>query len=297
MYIHKSTSSKIFNGMNTLFMVGIIFIMIFPFWYALTGSLNEGYDFMKGGVFLFPRKFTLYNYKILFYTESVSQALSISVARTIIGTVTLVLFTAVFAYAFSRKNLIGKKFYTALGIFTMLFSGGLIPNYILFKQLGLLNNFLVYIIPNLLSFWYVMIFHSFFREIPDSVIESAKMDGAGEYTIFFRLIIHLSTPVIAAIALFTSVSNWNGYYDAMIYTTSSKLAPMQLVLMRIIKSTQEASRLANDAGADFRMDQAQVSSVTIQLAAMIVAAAPIILIYPFLQKYFVKGVMIGSIKG
>jgi putative aldouronate transport system permease protein len=143
----------------------------------------------------------------------------------------------------------------------------------------------------------VMIFSSFFREIPASLLESARIDGAGEYRAFFSLIVPLSTPVIAAITLFVAVSSWNAYYDAMIFTTSARLAPMQLVLMRIIRYTEEASRMANDASADFRMDQMQTSSVTIQLAAMMVAAAPIMVIYPFLQKYFVKGVMIGSLKG
>lgn len=286
-----------FDFFNTIFMFGIMFTMLFPFWYALVGSFNEGFDFTKGGVYFFPRVFSLTNYQILFYTESISNALFISVARTVLGTITQVLFTAIFSYAFSRKQLIGKKYYAALGLFTMLFSGGLIPNYVLFKQLGLLNNFLVFIIPNLLTFWYVMIFNSFFKEIPDSVIESAKMDGASEYTIFFRLIIPLAMPALAAVALFTSVSNWNNYYDAMIYTTDQRLVPMQLLLMKIVRNNTEASRLANELRTDFLDDQSKVSSVTIKLAAMIIAAAPIIVVYPFLQKYFVKGVMIGSIKG
>lgn len=293
----KSTGSKMFDFFNTIFMFGIMFTMLFPFWYALVGSFNEGFDFTKGGVYFFPRVFSLTNYQILFYTESISNALFISVARTVLGTITQVLFTAIFSYAFSRKQLIGKKYYAALGLFTMLFSGGLIPNYVLFKQLGLLNNFLVFIIPNLLTFWYVMIFNSFFKEIPDSVIESAKMDGASEYTIFFRLIIPLAMPALAAVALFTSVSNWNNYYDAMIYTTDQRLVPMQLLLMKIVRNNTEASRLANELRTDFLDDQSKVSSVTIKLAAMIIAAAPIIVVYPFLQKYFVKGVMIGSIKG
>jgi putative aldouronate transport system permease protein len=293
----KSAGMKAFDFLNTVFMVAIMFIMLYPFWYALVGSLNEGFDFTKGGVYFFPRIFSLINYQILFYTESITNALFISVSRTVVGTISQVLFTAIFSYAFSRKNLIGKKYYAALGLFTMLFSGGLIPNYVLFKQLGLLNNFLVFIIPNLLTFWFVMIFNSFFKEIPESVIESAKMDGASEYTIFFRLIIPLALPALAAVALFTSVSNWNNYYDAMIYTTDQRLVPMQLLLMKIIRSNQEASRLANYLRADFLDDQSKVSSVNIKLAAMIVAAAPIIIVYPFLQKYFVKGVMIGSIKG
>jgi putative aldouronate transport system permease protein len=292
-----TATGRVFDAVNHLFMFLVMFVTLYPFWYALIGSLSDGFDFMKGGVYLLPRVPTIFNYQILFQTESISHALLISVLRSVVGTVTQVGFTAIFAYAFSRKGLMGKRFYAGLGLFTMIFSGGLIPTYVLYKQLGLLNSFLVYIIPNLLSFWNVMIFASFFREIPASLLESARIDGAGEYRAFFSLIVPLSTPVLAAITLFVAVSSWNAYYDAMIFTTSASLAPMQLVLMRIIRYSQEASRIANDASADFRADQMQASSVTIQLAAMMVAAGPIMVIYPFLQKYFVKGVMIGSLKG
>jgi putative aldouronate transport system permease protein len=296
-HARRSVPSRLFDAVNVVFMFLVMFMTLYPFWYALIGSLSDGFDFMKGGVYILPRVPTLFNFRVLFETEAISHALLVSVLRSLAGTVTQVGFTAIFAYAFSRKGLIGKRFYAGLGLFTMIFSGGLIPTYVLYKQLGLLNNFLVYIIPNLLSFWNVMIFSSFFREIPSSLLESARIDGAGEYRAFFSLIVPLSTPVIAAITLFVAVSSWNAYYDAMIFTTSARLAPMQLVLMRIIRYTEEASRMANDASADFRMDQMQTSSVTIQLAAMMVAAAPIMVIYPFLQKYFVKGVMIGSLKG
>jgi putative aldouronate transport system permease protein len=296
-HARRSVPSRLFDAVNVVFMFLVMFVTLYPFWYALIGSLSDGFDFMKGGVYILPRVPTLFNFRVLFETEAISHALLVSVLRSLAGTVTQVGFTAIFAYAFSRKGLMGKRFYAGLGLFTMIFSGGLIPTYVLYKQLGLLNNFLVYIIPNLLSFWNVMIFSSFFREIPASLLESARIDGAGEYRAFFSLIVPLSTPVIAAITLFVAVSSWNAYYDAMIFTTSARLAPMQLVLMRIIRYTEEASRMANDASADFRMDQMQTSSVTIQLAAMMVAAAPIMVIYPFLQKYFVKGVMIGSLKG
>lgn len=292
---YNSKKDKIFNAFNIMLMLIIIFLTLYPFWYSLVGSFNVGDDYMKGGVYFWPRKVTFDNYKVVFSDKSIITAMGVTIARTVIGTFASVLFTSIFAYGFSRKNLMGKKYYAIICLITMYFSGGLIPYYMLIKRLGLLNNFLVYIIPGLFSFFNVLILQSFFREIPDSIVESAKMDGAGEYRIFFKLIIPLSKPVLATIALFNAVGHWNSFFDSMLYTTKPGLQTIQVLLMKIIRSRDGATKLA-EMGVSMTQ-AANTTSVTIQLATMMVATVPILLVYPFLQRYFVSGLTIGSVKG
>lgn len=288
---------KAFDIVNTLVMLAVIIVTLGPFWYTLAGSLNEGLDYARGGVFVWPRKFTLYNYVAVFTDRTIYSAYLVTVAKTVIGTITHVFFTALFAYGISRTRLIGRNIYLSIAIFTMFFHGGLIPFYILLKNLGLLNHFLVYIIPALFSVWHMIVLMTSFREIHESIIESAKIDGAGEYQIFFRLVIPLSMPVLAAIALFAGVQQWNSYMDSMIYTTSPSLQTIQLYLMKVITNASEASGLGDRASNIIPQAQQMVNPETIKMAAMIATAAPIIAIYPFLQRFFLKGVMLGSVKG
>jgi len=292
----KSREDIIFDIFNTILMLILIFLPLYPVWFCIVGSFNEGLDYMRGGVNFWPRKFTLSNYRVVLMEPRIKDAYKITILRTIIGVITHVLFTSLFAYGFSRRNLIGKKIYGTMGIITMFFSGGLIPSYLLYKWLRLLNSFWVYIIPALFNFWNVIIFQSFFREIPESINESARIDGANEYQIYFYLILPLSKPVLAALALFTGVWHWNSYFDSMVFTTSQELSTIQLLLMKIIRSTEGAANVASRAG-EMLERQRDISSTTVQMATMVITSAPIMMLYPFLQKYFVKGVMIGSIKG
>lgn len=292
----KSREDIIFDIFNTILMLILIFLTLYPVWFCIVGSFNEGLDYMRGGVNFWPRKFTLSNYRVVLMEPRIKDAYKITILRTIIGVITHVLFTSLFAYGFSRRNLIGKKIYGTMGIITMFFSGGLIPSYLLYKWLRLLNSFWVYIILALFNFWNVIIFQSFFREIPESINESARIDGANEYQIYFYLILPLSKPVLAALALFTGVWHWNSYFDSMVFTTSQELSTIQLLLMKIIRSTEGAANVASRAG-EMLERQRDISSTTVQMATMVITSAPIMMLYPFLQKYFVKGVMIGSIKG
>lgn len=292
----KSREDIIFDIFNTILMLILIFLTLYPVWFCIVGSFNEGLDYMRGGVNFWPRKFTLSNYRVVLMEPRIKDAYKITILRTIIGVITHVLFTSLFAYGFSRRNLIGKKIYGTMGIITMFFSGGLIPSYLLYKWLRLLNSFWVYVIPALFNFWNVIIFQSFFREIPESINESARIDGANEYQIYFYLILPLSKPVLAALALFTGVWHWNSYFDSMVFTTSQELSTIQLLLMKIIRSTEGAANVASRAG-EMLERQRDISSTTVQMATMVITSAPIMMLYPFLQKYFVKGVMIGSIKG
>ncbi|OBR68905.1 ABC transporter permease [Paenibacillus oryzae] len=292
----RSLGERLFNVCNVLIMIVLIVFTLYPFWYSVIGSFNEGSDYARGGVYLLTRKFTLDNYGALFSDSALIKAFGITLARTVIGTFTHIIFTSMFAYAFSRRNLKYRGIYSILGLSSMYLSGGLIPFFILINSLGLYNHFLVFIIPALFSFWNVILFRSYFAELPDALIESAKIDGAGEYTIFFRFILPLSKPVIAAVSLFTAVGHWNAYYDAMIYTFGDHLQTVQLYILKLIQSTEAALLLANMSGT-VAASQNTVTTTTLQLAAMVAASLPIVLIYPFVQKFFIKGMLIGSVKG
>jgi putative aldouronate transport system permease protein len=286
---------RVFTIVNTFIMLLVIFVCLFPYWFSVVGSLNEGHDYMRSGVIFWPRKLTLDNYFVVFRDTQLTMAFQVTVLRTIIGTFCHIFVTSMFAYAYSRRYLMFRKFYVWMGLITMYFSGGMIPYYLLLRNLGLLNNFLVYIIPTAFSFWNVIIFQSFFREIPDSMIESAKIDGANEFFIFLRLILPVSLPVLAAISLFTAVGHWNAFMDSQLFTTSANLMTLQVYLSKLILS---ANATANLQGQATEMVARKATNVrTIQMSAMVTTSLPILFLYPFLQQYFVKGLTIGSIKG
>lgn len=288
---------SVFDIVNVIVQLLLMFIMVYPLWYIIVGSLNDGQDLMRGGVYLFPRAFTLDNYRAVFYDNAIVNALMITVAKSVLGTLTSVLFTTLVAYGLTRPNLKFKKLYIAVIMFTMFFGGGLIPYFLLIQSIGLYDNFLVYIIPSLFSVWYMIIIQSFLREIPPSLIESAKIDGAGEYRIFAQIILPLSKPVLAAVALFTAVSHWNSYFDSMMYTYSPGLQTIQLYLKKVITDPSAASGIGVGIAQQIPGAAQKITPQTIKLATMVVTALPIVAVYPFLQRYFVKGVMIGSVKG
>jgi putative aldouronate transport system permease protein len=282
-----------FDYFNFIFMLVICFVTIYPIWYVLVNSFNEGNDAMRGGIYWWPRVFSIDSYKAVFANNGIMLAMGVTVAKTLIGTVVHVLFTAMVAYAFSRKELIGRNVYMLIGTITLFFSGGLIPYYLLIRDLGMLDSFLVYIIPAMFSFFDLIIFLSFFREIPDALEEAAKIDGANDFKIFYQIILPVSMPVVATIALFHGVYQWNDYFTGMIYINKSDLQPIQTYLYRVVAQSSSNQMMAATTGSVAKT----VSSQSIKLATMVVTTLPIVLVYPFLQKYFVKGFMIGSIKG
>lgn len=286
-----------FDYINIVIMLLVLIITITPFWISLVGSFNEGLDYSRGGVYFFIRKFTLANYQAAFLDKSIITAFGITIARTFIGVVTHILFTLTVAYAMSRKELKYKNIYMIFFLITMFIGGSIIPTYLLYKQLHLINSFLVYIIPGLFSVWNMIIFISFIKGLPTSIIESARIDGANEYQILFKLVFPLSKAAMAAIALFTGVGQWNAYFDSMMFTTSEHLQTIQYFLMRIITQYNIAAGIGASASGNIPQHAIKVSPETIKLATMMVTIGPIILLYPFLQKYFIKGVFIGSIKG
>ncbi|MHA0858068.1 carbohydrate ABC transporter permease [Paenibacillus sp. CMAA1364] len=290
----RTKSEALFDLINTIGMILICFVTLYPIWYVLVNAFNNGTDALRGGIYWWPRMFSIENFKAVLESPGIMIAMGVTVAKTAIGTVVHVFFTAMVAYAFSRRGLIGGKLYILIGTVTLFFGGGLIPTFLLIKDLHLLDNFLVYIIPFMFSFFDLIIFMTFFREIPEGLEEAARIDGANDWSIFLRVVLPVSMPVIATIALFHGVFQWNDYFTGMIYINNTDLQPIQTYLYRVVaqsSSSQMMSAVQGSAGTK------TVTSQSIKLATMVVTTLPIVFVYPFLQKYFVKGMMIGSIKG
>lgn len=277
----------------TVILLMIMLSMLYPFYYVLILSFNKGTDSFLGGVYLWPRSFTLENYVQFLNDPHWYQAFLVTVVRTITGTVLGVLFTSLVAYGLSHRDLLFHKVYFTAIIFAMYFSGGLIPYYVVLRSIGLLNTFGVYIIPSMLSTFFLLIAISFFREIPGELKESAHMDGANEFVIFYRVILPVSMPLIATMALFTGGGQWNSWLDSAYFVQSNSLRTLAFRMMEVINKSNapmDAIAVANSASAG-------VTSYSLQVAAMVISIAPIVCIYPFLQKYFIQGIMLGSVKG
>ncbi|GAA0135023.1 carbohydrate ABC transporter permease [Paenibacillus sp. YSY-4.3] len=289
----KTKGEALFDLLNNIGMLLICFVTLYPIWYVLVNSLNEGMDGMRGGIYWWPRIFSFENYTAVFRNPGIMTAMGVTVAKTLLGTILHVFFTAMVAYAFSRRELIGGKIYIFIGTVTLFFGGGLIPTYLLMKDLHLLDNFLIYIIPVMFSFFDLIIFMTFFREIPDGLEEAAEIDGANDWSIFVRIIIPVSMPVIATISLFHGVYQWNDYFTGVIYMNNMDLQPIQTYLYRVVAQSSSSQMVAQIPGGVGKT----VTTQSIKLATMVVTTLPIVFVYPFLQRYFVKGMMIGSIKG
>lgn len=295
--VSKLKNNTAFDWINYIVMALISFLMLYPLWYCIVGSFNEGSDYLRGGVFLWPRKWTFANYKAVFLDQSILDAFGVTIAKCLIGTITSVLCTSMVSYAITRPRLKLKKFYIPFIMLTMFFSGGLIPYFILITDLGLYDSFWVYIIPTMFSAYNMIIIQSFMRELPGELLESAKIDGASEYRIFFQMILPLSKPVLATISLFTIVNHWNSYFDSMMYTSSRKLQTIQLFLKKVITDPSVARGLGSAATVTIPEQASTLTPQVVKLATMVITALPIICVYPFLQRYFVKGVTMGAVKG
>ncbi|MCM3041671.1 carbohydrate ABC transporter permease [Paenibacillus motobuensis] len=290
----KTKGEAVFDIINNLGMLLICFVTLYPIWYVLINAFNDGKDAMLGGIYWWPRVFSLENFKAVFDNPGITTAMLLTVAKTLVGVGAHVFFTAMVAYAFSRRELIFGRFYIFLGTITMIFSGGLIPTYLLIRDLHMLDTFAVFIIPVLFSFFDLIIFMTFFREIPDGLDEAARIDGANDWTILLRIVLPVSMPVIATIALFHGVYQWNDYFAGIIYINKESLQPIQTFLYRVV--AQSSSNIMTTALQGSAVTKT-VTSQSVKLATMVVTTLPIVFAYPFLQRYFVKGMMIGSIKG
>ncbi|MCJ8014194.1 carbohydrate ABC transporter permease [Paenibacillus sp. KQZ6P-2] len=296
----RTKEDYIIDGVVYTILILVMIVTIYPFYYSFIISLNNGIDASRGGIFLWPRVFSWDNYAAVFSNEQLIKAYGVTITRTLVGTVCSVTFTALVAYSLAHKDLMFKNVYFLILIVAMYFSGGLIPYFILIKKLHLMNTFAVYIIPDLLSVFNVIIMMTFFRELPEALKESARIDGASDMRTFFKIMVPISAPVFATIALFNGVHHWNAWFDSAYFVTDKNLKTVSFQLMELINKANltavtgtnvaDAQRSATYAAQTFTAE-------SIRMATMITVVVPIICVYPFLQKYFVKGIMVGSVKG
>ena len=293
--IGETNSEKIFKVFNYTILLAFGILALYPFWYVLVASFNTGRDFVRGGVYLFPREFTLENYMLAFRDPRIYSSLQVSVFTTIINVITSLLATLLFSYAISVKTLPGRSFFSFMFFFTTIFSGGMIPYYILLRDLGLNKSIMLYIVPTLYSFFNFLLLRTYFDNIPQEMRESAHIDGAGEMTILFKIYMPLSVPILATLALFVGVGRWNDWFMGAYYQSKQDLIPAA-TLLKILLS--EASTSMVKSGQETTTQTlTSYTPQSMQMAFVMILTMPIVVVYPFLQKYYVKGVMIGSVKG
>lgn len=289
----KSTADKIFVVCNTIFMVLFVVITLYPVLNTLAISFNDGIDTIRGGVHLLPRKFTLKNYQTVFQKQNLLTGAYISVLRTVVGTFLSLALNAILAFIISRKKFLFKSQLSLFWVITMYVNGGMIPTFMVYNGLGLTNSFWVYVIPGMISAFNMLVLRTYMQGIPDSLEESAQLDGAGYTVIFVKIISPLCKPVYATIALFVAVYQWNSWFDSMLYNRmSTKLTTLQYELMKLLSSVMQQSGSAEAA----KYAAAAVTPASVRAAATIATMLPIICLYPFLQRYFVTGLTIGGVK-
>ena len=292
-----SKSDKAVNVTIYTSLTLLAFITLYPFWNTLVISFNDGINTTLGGITFWPRKFTMENYRAVFNDVMFIKALVVTIGRTVIGTIVAMFFTSIYAYGMSKKYLKGKKFYMIFSIITMYFAGGLIPSYLLIRSLGMINSYAALVIPSLVGVYNMIILRTFFMGIPEEIEESAKLDGCNHIRTFFSIVLPVSGPAIATISLFTAVYFWNEWFTAGIYINSATKLPIQNYLMNVMNSSNYAEQMAKLTGGIGKFTVNTVTSRSLQAATIMVATLPIIMVYPFVQKYFVKGVLVGSVKG
>jgi putative aldouronate transport system permease protein len=281
----------VYGSLTCLFIV-----TFYPFWNILVLSLNDAGDSMRGGLMLWPRAFTLDSYLAVFRNEEIFSAGKLTLIRTLTGVPLAVANTSLLAYGLSRHTLPGRKAITFFFVFTMYFSGGLIPSYMVIKSLGLIDNFWVFILPNMVNIFWMLLVRTYMEDLPKEMEESARLDGANDLLIFARIILPLCIPVLATITLFSAVSHWNAWYDSYVYTYKPELTTLSSVLVRILNQYQTGDMLSSAAQLASQSKRVPVSTESIRMTVTMVSTLPIFLVYPLLQKYFLKGLLIGAIK-
>jgi len=290
MKIKLTSGERIFEAILYIFMTIILVATIYPFWYLLSLSFTSSLV-PSTEIHLIPPVFDIMPYKKVLSDPLMFRAMGNTVVRTLFGTFLTVIVTVLLAYPLSKKGLPHKKFWTAFIVFTMYFEGGLIPTYLQVKGLGLGDTIWALTLPILINSFNMLIVRNFFSALPDSLEESAKIDGANDYLILFRIILPVSMPIIATLILWTAVGHWNAWFDSLIYITTDSKQVMQNIMRRIVMDGAGSSIAGTDDMSNL------VNPENLKAATIMVTTLPIIIVYPFLQKYFVKGVMVGSLKG
>ena len=294
MKLKSSAMDKVFVACNTIFLVLFVIITLYPVLNTVAISFNDGIDAVRGGIHLWPRIFTLSNYKTVLNQQNIITGAVVSVARTVLGTIFALVTNALLAYVVSRKRFLFRSQLSLFWVITMYVNGGMIPTLVLYRNLNLTNTFWVYIIPGMISAFNVLVLRTYMEGLPSALEESAMIDGANDFTIFTRIIARLCKPVYATVALFVAVGQWNSWFDAMLYNRmNAEYTTLQYELMKLLPSVIQQSGSATTGG---NTAAAAVTPITVRAAATVVAMLPIILLYPFLQRYFVSGMTIGSVK-
>lgn len=295
---HRNLEDVIIDIVVYATLILLIFVTLYPFLTTLAVSFNDALDSAKGGIKLWPRKFTLYNYKTLLTRNQIFYASFISIMRTVLSTLFCTFSTAMVAYTISRKEFVLQKTISFIYVLTMYIDGGLIPTYFLMRSLGLTNSFWVYVLPGLVSPFNLIVVRTYINGLPESLIESARIDGAGEFTIFFRIVMPLCKPVLATIALFVAVANWNAWFDTFLYNSSNpKLSTLQYELMKVLQSANTMTSSLEQALAQAATGTANtITPRAIRATMTVIVTIPIAIVYPFLQKYFIHGLTLGGVK-
>ncbi len=289
----RSLGSRLFSGVNLILLAIVGIVTLLPFIYVLAGSFTTAGELAQKQFVIFPTVFTLDAYRYIFSTNTILMSMGVSIFVTLAGTAFSMLITILMAYGLSKRDLRGRRTIMFLVVFTMLFSGGLIPAFLVVKSLGLIDTYGALIFPSAMSAFNLIIMRNFFQNLPEGLEESAKIDGAGSWGILFRIVVPLSMPAIATISLFYAVGYWNTYFQAVMYINDADKWPIQVILRQIVIL---ASSLSADTSGWAGQDVLPpVQSV--KMAVIVVATVPILLVYPFLQKHFAKGALLGSIKG
>ncbi|MCE5280040.1 MAG: carbohydrate ABC transporter permease [Planctomycetaceae bacterium] len=288
--VGRTTGEKIFNVFNIIVMIIVALIAIYPFIYTLSISLSSNVEAAREGWHLWPREVSLAAYKVVLGNTQIRTGFVNSLVRTALGTVLTLFMTCLAAYPLARKNLPHRGMVMFLVLFTMIFSGGMVPMYLLIKGLGLMNSIWALVVPTMLSAFNIIIMKNFFQAIPESYGEAARVEGASEWTILWRIYVPLAKPVLATVALWTAVAHWNQWLDAMIYINDDSRQMLQAFLQRIVI---QGSTAMLDMGLTKMVDY---STATIKAATVVITVMPILIVYPFVQRYFVKGIMLGGIK-
>lgn len=293
--IKQSRGDLAFDIVNTVLLVLIMLVILYPLYFIVIASLSDPLEVLAGKVILYPKNFSVDAYGMVFKDGNIMTGYRNTLFYTVFGTAINIALSVLAAYPLSRRDFVGKKFFTMVLTITMFFSGGMIPLYLTVSSLGLLDTIWAILLPGAISVWNVVIIRTYFQtSIPFELTEAAMVDGATNFQLLFRVILPLSTPVIAVMVLFYGVAHWNAFFNALIYISSKQLYPLQLVLRSIlIQNTPSDEMMADLDNAASR----QLLAETIKYALIVVATAPIIAVYPFLQKYFVKGIMVGAVKG
>lgn len=295
--LKNKIGNLIFNTINYFFFLCFAFICIYPIYYIFIFSLSSPQESIRGGIYLIPKGITLFNYISVTKFQGIPSAVIVSISRTILGTAVTVFSCSIFGYALTKKELIFRKFFYRLVIITMYVNAGLIPWYITMRMVGLQNNFLLYILPWAVSGFYLILIKTYIEQIPPSMEESAMIDGANYFVIYLKIIVPLALPVLATIAVFSAVNQWNAWSDNFFLVRNPKLQTLQLILLTYLKESESLARDIRSMDSEQLKHIARLTPISVRMTITMVAILPIAFVYPFLQRYFVKGIMLGAVKG